>query len=247
MPIKIIICLLAGYACGNLQTAFFIGKAHGIDIRRYGSGNAGTTNAMRTLGRRSGSLVFIGDLLKVLIPGLILRLFIFPGEPYTILLCEVLGFGAVIGHCFPFWMQFHGGKGIAVTAGAMICVDWRLVLFATVFALIVYLTKYVSVGSLFVVILFPTYMAIVYRGEEYYIAMICVALLYTASGIYMHRANIRRLLRGTENKVGHHVNVSADAPGEVTPEECVAESVAEEADKTAQAQENNTQEDDKNE
>lgn len=219
MLIKSLVCLLVGYLCGNLQTAFFIGKAHGIDIRRYGSGNAGTTNAMRTLGRKSGSLVFIGDLLKVLIPGMILRFVIFPGEPYVILLCEILGFGAVIGHCYPFWMQFHGGKGIAVTAGAMVCVDWRLLFFALVFAMIVYATKYVSVGSLFVVVLFPTYIAIVYSRHEYYGWMIAVACLYTVSGVFMHRANIRRLLNGTENKIGHHVNV---APAE-TAEETSAE------------------------
>ena len=211
MPVKIILCLIVGYICGNFQTAFFVGKAHGIDIRRYGSGNAGTTNAMRTLGRKSGSLVFIGDLLKVLIPGLILRLCIFPDEPYVILLCEVLGFGAVIGHCYPFWMQFHGGKGIAVTAGAMLCVDWRLIVFTLAFALIVYLTKYVSVGSLFVVVLFPTYMAIVYHGHEYYGWMVAVACLYTLSGVFMHRANIKRLINGTENKIGHHVAVAETA------------------------------------
>ena len=210
MVIKALICLLVGYLCGNLQTAFFVGKAHGIDIRRYGSGNAGTTNAMRTLGRKSGSLVFIGDLLKVLIPGMILRFAIFPGKPYVILLCEILGFGAVIGHCFPFWMQFRGGKGIAVTAGAMLCVDWRLVFFTFAFALIVYIWKYVSVGSLFVVALFPTYMAIVYRGHSYYRWMVAAALLYTISGIYMHRANIKRLLNGTENKIGHHVKVEPE-------------------------------------
>ena len=215
MPVKIIVCFLVGYLFGNMQTAFFIGKAHGIDIRRYGSGNAGTTNAMRTLGRKSGSLVFIGDLLKVLIPGMILRYAVFPDEPYVILLCEILGFGAVLGHCFPFWMQFKGGKGIAVTAGAMLCVDWRLIVFTVVFALIVYLTKYVSLGSLFVVVLFPTYMAIVYRGHEYWLWMVIVACLYTISGVYMHRANIKRLLSGTENKIGHHVKVEAeDAPAE---------------------------------
>ena len=207
MPVKIIVCFLVGYLFGNIQTAFFIGKAHGIDIRRYGSGNAGTTNAMRTLGRKSGSLVFLGDLLKVLVPGMILRYAVYPGEPYVILLCEILGFGAVIGHCFPFWMQFKGGKGIAVTSAAMLCVDYRLIVFVIVFALILYVTRYVSVGSLFVVVLFPTYMLIMYRDHEYWLWMVLVALLYTISGVYMHRANIARLLNGTENKIGQHVKV----------------------------------------
>ena len=216
MPVKIVVCLLVGYLFGNFQTAFFIGKAHGIDIRRYGSGNAGTTNAMRTLGRKSGMLVFLGDLLKVLIPGMLLRYAIFPDEPYVILLCEILGFGAVIGHCFPFWMQFRGGKGIAVTAGAMLCVDWRLIVFVSVFALIVYLTRYVSVGSLFVVVLFPTYIAIMYRNNEYWLWMLLVALLYTVSGVYMHRANIKRLLNGTENKIGQHVKVEEAVAAEET-------------------------------
>lgn len=219
MPVKIIVCFIVGYLFGNIQTAIFIGKAHGIDIRRYGSGNAGTTNAMRTLGRKSGSLVFIGDLLKVLVPGMILRYAIYPDEPYVILLCEILGFGAVLGHCFPFWMQFKGGKGIAVTSAAMLCVDYRLIVFVLVFALILYVTRYVSVGSLFVVVLFPTYMAIMYRGHEYWLWMFLVALLYTISGVYMHRANIVRLLSGTENKIGQHVKV--DVPVVNEPEESV--------------------------
>ncbi|MBR5712633.1 MAG: glycerol-3-phosphate 1-O-acyltransferase PlsY [Lachnospiraceae bacterium] len=204
---KIILCFVAGYLCGNVQTAFFVGKAHGIDIRKYGSGNAGTTNAMRTLGKKAGGLVFLGDLLKVLIPGMILKHAIFPGEPYVILLCEILGFGAVLGHCFPFWMQFRGGKGIAVTAGAMLCTDWRMLVFTFVFILLVSVTHYVSVGSLFVVVVFPIYMAIVHHGDKYWLAMTGVALLYTVSGVFMHRANIRRLINGTENKVGQHVRV----------------------------------------
>ena len=230
MPVKIILCFVVGYLCGNIQTAFFIGKLHGIDIRRYGSGNAGTTNAMRTLGRKSGSLVFIGDLLKVLIPGLILRYAIFPGEPYVILLCEILGFGAVLGHCFPFWMQFRGGKGIAVTAGAMVCVDWRLLVFTLVFALIVYLTKYVSVGSLFVVVLFPTYIAIAYHDNEYWLWMLLVACLYTVSGVYMHRANIGRPSQWAGKKIGHHVAVEPEA--QATGKE-PAEDAAEKVNDTA--------------
>ncbi len=211
MAVKILLCLLVGYICGNFQTAYVIGKLHGIDIRKYGSGNAGTTNAMRTLGRKAGITVFLGDMLKVLIPALIVHYVIFSGEDYAMLMTQFLGFGGVMGHCFPVWLQFHGGKGIAVTAAAMISVDWRVIVFALVFALIVYVTKYVSLGSIFVVILFPVYMAIVYTGHTYYWEMIGAACLYTVSGILMHHANIRRLLNGTENKVGHHVNVTAEA------------------------------------
>ena len=205
--VKSIICLIVGYVFGNFSTAYVVGKLHGIDIRKYGSGNAGTTNAMRTLGKKAGAVVFLGDMLKIIIPAMILKLLIFPEEPYVTLLCMILGLGAVYGHCYPVWLGFHGGKGIAVTAGAMICVDWRLLVFAIAFAAIVAITKYVSVGSIFVVVVFPIYMAIVYLGEPYYAAMVAVACLYTISGIFMHRSNIVRLMNGTENKVGHHVDV----------------------------------------
>lgn len=216
MAIKIILCVIAGYLCGAISMAYLVGAAKHVDIRKYGSGNAGTTNAIRTLGRKLGLLVFFGDFLKVLIPSLLVRYVIFAGEDYAHLLCLITGLGAVLGHCFPFWLHFKGGKGIAVTAGAMVSSDWTVIIFVPAFFVIVLLTKYVSLGSMFVVFLFPIYTALRCYGEPYYWQMILVCCLYTVSGVYMHRANIKRLLNGTENKIGHRVDVKAE---EATKEE----------------------------
>ncbi len=205
---KIILCLLVGYLFGNFSTAYVIGKLHHVDIRNYGSGNAGTTNAIRTLGKKSGYLVFVGDFLKVLIPALFVRFVVFRGEEVAPLMCQITGLGVVLGHCYPFWLHFKGGKGIATTSGAMLCSDWTCVFFLPVFAIIVAVSKYVSLGSMFVVFLFPVWTAVRYPENAYYVPMICVCCLYTVSGVFMHRANLRRLLNGTENKIGHHVQIT---------------------------------------
>ncbi len=207
MVVRIILCLLAGYLCGTISMAYLVGSAKHVDIRKYGSGNAGTTNAIRTLGRKLGMVVFFGDLFKVLIPTVLVRYFIFAGEDCAHLLCLITGLGAVLGHCFPFWLGFKGGKGIAVTSGAMVSSDWTVIIFVPVFFLIVFLTKYVSLGSIFVVFLFPIYTALRCQGEPYFWEMIFVCCLYTVSGVYMHRANIKRLLNGTENKIGSRIKV----------------------------------------
>ncbi len=222
MTIKVILCLLVGYFCGAFSTAYVVGATKHMDIRNYGSGNAGTTNAIRTLGKKLGLLVFAGDFLKVLIPTLIVRFVVFGGQPYAHLMCLLTGLGAVIGHCFPVWLRFKGGKGIAVTAGAMVSSDVMNLIFLPAFFLIVFITKYVSLGSIFVVTVFPIFTALRFYGEPYYWQMIVVCCLYTISGIYMHRANIKRLMNGTENKIGHRVkieestdnNSAADAEGD---------------------------------
>ena len=122
------ICLILGYVCGLLQTGYIYGKIHGIDIRQYGSGNSGTTNALRVLGKKAGLIVFIGDAFKALIPCLLVRAFCLgrpelTGEAYLLVL--YLGFGVILGHNFPFYMNFKGGKGIAATAGGLASLDWR--------------------------------------------------------------------------------------------------------------------------
>ena len=116
-----VICLLIGYVFGLFQTAYFYGKTKGIDIRKYGSGNAGTTNALRVLGTKAGLIVFAGDCLKCIIAVCITRALFSTGHPENIyLLCLYTGAGAVIGHNFPFYMGFKGGKGIAATAGLIL-------------------------------------------------------------------------------------------------------------------------------
>ena len=121
-----IICLAAGYLCGLFQTGYIYGKLHGIDIRSYGSGNSGSTNALRVMGKKAGLTVFVGDFLKTVIPCFITRL-LFKDQPelmYVYMLYT--GLGVILGHNFPFYLGFKGGKGIAATAGIIFSIDWRL-------------------------------------------------------------------------------------------------------------------------
>lgn len=149
MAIKVIICLALGYIFGCFQTGYFYGKVFkGIDVRNYGSGNAGTTNTLRTLGKPAGYIVFLGDALKAVFAVWIVRYLLFPGlGDVTKILETVTALGVVLGHNYPFYMNFKGGKGIAATGGFMFALDVRIALIAAiVFAVVFFTTRYVSVG-----------------------------------------------------------------------------------------------------
>ena len=124
-----ILCVLIGYCFGIFQTAYIYGKLNGIDIREHGSGNAGTTNALRVLGKKAGLIVFLGDLLKAFIPCILARvvgIYFFPAIVIPMILWT--GLGVVIGHNYPFYMHFKGGKGIAATGGVILgLLDFRIV------------------------------------------------------------------------------------------------------------------------
>lgn len=206
-----IICLAVGYLCGLLQTGYIYGRMHGMDIRQHGSGNSGATNTLRVLGKKAGLVVFLGDALKALIPCLAARL-IFGSRPETAgmayLYALYLGFGVILGHNFPFYMNFKGGKGVAATAGLLASLDWRLMLAcAAVFLVSVLLTHYVSLGSILVAVTFflvNTWLACV--GDyglnrevlPEFLVLLAVISLMT---IWRHKANIKRLLAGNENKI----------------------------------------------
>ena len=157
-----IICIIIGYVFGMFQTAFFYGKMHGIDIREHGSGNAGTTNTLRVLGTKAGLIVFAGDVLKCMIAVWITTL-IFKGshadEIYLLKLYTAAG--AILGHNYPFYLKFKGGKGIAATAGLILAfhpyfIPVGFVLFFGVFLT----THYVSLGSLLIYVGLMTEMVI---------------------------------------------------------------------------------------
>ena len=147
-----IICLLIGYVFGLIQTAYLYGKAHGIDIRQHGSGNAGTTNTMRVLGTRAGLLVLLGDCLKCIAAVVLVRFVFGRSHPDTIyLLCLYTGAGAILGHDYPFYMGFRGGKGIAATAGLILSFHpYFIVMGVVIFFGIFFTTHFVSLGSLLV-------------------------------------------------------------------------------------------------
>lgn len=206
MLVKIIICILFGYLFGCFSTGFFIGKINKIDIREYGSKSSGTTNALRTLGAKAAILTLVGDLIKAVIAVLLVRFVIFHDFPeYVKLLSLYTGFGVVMGHNYPVWLRFKGGKGIAATGGAMVAFDpWIIPVGLPIFVISIAITKYVSVGSLLVSLTFPIWVAVRNPGE---IHMLLVAFAYTISAFIKHSSNIKRLINGTENKIGQRVKI----------------------------------------
>lgn len=220
-----IACLVGGYCFGLFQTAFIIGKINHIDIREYGSGNSGATNALRVLGKRAGAMVFIGDFLKCFLACLIARLIFNHVNPdMTITMVIYTGLGVVIGHVFPFYMNFSGGKGVSSTAGAIVSLlDWRIILACLiVFVIVVAITRYVSLGSIILMIqMWAMFTAFIIIGPEFYhvgasyvIESIIVLALLGALSIYKHKANIGRLIRGEENKLGQKKKVQASEASE---------------------------------
>ncbi len=204
--------VLIGYAFGLIQTAFILGKIKGIDIREHGSGNAGTTNTMRVLGTKAGLLVFAGDCLKCVI-AVLLCSYIFSGDnpELTHLVKLYAGFGAIIGHNFPFYLKFKGGKGIACTAGMIFSFDpWFTLVGLTIFFTIFFITHYVSLGSLcmypYILIMEIILGQMGYFGnvaDVKYILyeMYAITFVLLAITTYMHRANIKRLIGHCEKKI----------------------------------------------
>lgn len=210
-----LICLAVGYVCGLLQTGFLVGKLNHMDIRKQGSGNAGTTNALRVLGWKAGAMTFFGDVLKCVAAFLVVY-FMYRGSDMLPLLTMYAGAGVTLGHNFPFYMNFRGGKGIAVMAGMVVVNSfWHLpasLLLIPVtlafFLVPVIVTRYISVGSLTAYAVFLIEMIVfgrlgwfrmeaVYRYELYAVVFVLTALAW-----YRHRENIKRLMSGTENKFG---------------------------------------------
>ncbi len=210
MMVARLTALAIGYAFGLFQTGYLYGKSKGIDIRSEGSGNAGTTNSLRVLGVKAGLITFLGDLFKAILAVALVHFLFREKYPQAVKVLELYaGFGAVLGHNFPFYLKFQGGKGIACTSGMILAVcplaaPFCLFLFITSIAV----TRYVSLGSILVVC---SYLAQVllfgqlgYLGvaSEYLPEFYVVSACFTAMGLWRHRANIRRLLTGTENKFG---------------------------------------------
>ena len=210
-----LICLAIGYVCGLFQTGYLVGKMNHMDIRKKGSGNAGTTNALRVLGWKAGAMTFFGDVLKC-VAAFLISYFMYRGSDMMPLLAMYAGAGVTLGHNFPFYMNFKGGKGIAVMAGLVVVNSfWHLpssLLMIPVtlacFLVPVLITKYISVGSLAAYTVFLIEMIIIgqlgwldmeagFRYELYVILFLLTALAW-----YRHRANLGRLLKGTENKFG---------------------------------------------
>lgn len=204
-----VICLLIGYVFGLFQTAYFYGKARGIDIRQYGSGNSGTTNALRVMGTKAGMIVLAGDCLKCILAVVIVRLIFGRAHPEMIyLLCLYTGAGAVLGHNYPFYMGFKGGKGIAATAGLILSFHpYFIIMGVVIFFGIFFSTHYVSLGSLLVYLGFVIEMVVCGQtgvfgemAQSRLIEMYVISFLLAALAYWKHRENIVRLVQGNERK-----------------------------------------------
>ena len=204
-------CVAIGYVFGLFQTAYFFGKLVGTDIRQHGSGNLGTTNTLRVLGTKAGLIVLLGDIAKTILAILCTRaLFGAQYESIRYLLKVYTAAGVILGHDFPVWLKFKGGKGIACTAGMILAFHWTYIVMGVLMFFPVFFTlHFVSLGSLLVNLGLVAWT--VFCGQsgylfsemtagqrlELYAVIFCIAAL----AWFQHRKNIVRLLRGEEGKV----------------------------------------------
>ena len=201
-----IIVGLVAYLVGSISFSIIISKKMaGFDVREKGSGNAGATNMLRSVGKKAAALTLLGDALK----GVVAILFaVIVGaiakNSDKALLVQIAGILVVVGHTFPIFFEFKGGKGVATSLGVLLMTNWKIGLICLVFALVLMaLTKMVSMGSVGAAILFPVLVLfintnfIVSEGSGYFVYSIILAVLVA----FNHRSNIQRILNGTENKL----------------------------------------------
>ena len=203
-----IACTVIGYLFGMVQTAYFYGRLKGIDIRKHGSGNAGTTNTLRVLGTGAGAVVLIGDMIKCVLAILLTSFLFGKSHPEILYVLKIYtAFGCVIGHDFPFYMNFKGGKGIACTAGYLCAFHYSFIpMFLIAFLVPFLITHYVSLGSLciyagfLIMLIAEGQMGVFGMSQPALIEMYVIAFLMATLAFWQHRANILRLLKGEERK-----------------------------------------------
>ena len=204
-----ILAVVIGYLFGNFETSVLVAKKQGINIREHGSGNAGTTNALRVMGSKAGVITFLGDFGKMMLAFLTVWLIFGLKNPeLTLMLKLYTGIGVILGHDFPFHMGFHGGKGIAVTGSLMMLLDWRTGIVAFVlFVGILWFTCYASLASLLMVtvdsILFLVLCGckVIPMGSLGFAEAAVLIGIVWCLAVILHAANIKRLLTGKENKI----------------------------------------------
>lgn len=210
-----IVCVIIGYFFGLLQTGYLYGKMKNVDIRDYGSGNSGTTNCMRVLGKKAGIITFFGDALKGLFCGILIWLVCLYALDYdkqsTFIFVLYGGLGVVFGHNYPFYMGFKGGKGIAATSGVVASLlDIKLtLLIAVVFFVVLKISKYVSLASMCLTTVFFIYIVLMgsfgnlpVHSSESLIEVYVLVFIFTSLSIFKHRSNIVRIINGNERRIG---------------------------------------------
>ena len=202
-----LLLIIIAYMVGSIPTAVWVSKYFfGIDIREYGSGNAGATNTFRVLGAQWGSFVMAVDILKGLLAALLYLLLPshYDGPGYLMELHRTnfqigLGMAAVLGHIFPLWANFKGGKGVATLFGMVLGIQPMVAVYCIViFLIVLYLTRFVSLSSILASIAFPFFILIIFKDPVplYKVFAIAVALLV----VLTHQKNINKLLNGNESK-----------------------------------------------
>jgi acyl phosphate:glycerol-3-phosphate acyltransferase len=192
----VIFCVLA-YLIGSFPTSYIVVKAfRGVDIREHGSKNPGATNVFRVAGNLPGAITFVLDLLKGFLP-VFFCYGIIKAEPTAVYL--LVGLCAILGHTFPLFLGFRGGKGVATTAGVFLAVmPGPTLLCLLLFVLILSLTRYVSLGSMIAAVSLP-FLGYALKADK---AVILISVPLAIFVIYRHKENIKRLLNGTEHKIG---------------------------------------------
>lgn len=205
---SIVIAAILSYFIGSISSAVIISKAFfGRDIREEGSGNAGATNMLRTHGKKMGALTLVFDVLKGVIAILIANLLtkLTSGNEFILKLIPLIaGLFVILGHNFPIFFNFRGGKGVATSLGVVLALNYKVALIVAVFALLIMITtRYVSLGSVLAGILYVAVdLAYMIFTDNFYYPELIFAVLVGGLLIIRHHQNIKRLLSGTENKLG---------------------------------------------
>ena len=201
--LKIFAALALGYLIGSLNTAVIVGKIYGKYIRSHGSKNAGLTNALRVLGKSAAALVLAGDISKGVIAcliGLGFGVYVYSGEARDCVSLLAAGAGAVIGHNWPVYFGFKGGKGALTGVAVLLMFDWGMALICLgFFVIVVASTRYVSLGTICAALLFVVISFLPVFGHTFYFNVFAVVMALIV--VFKHKENMRRLLSGTENKL----------------------------------------------
>ena len=205
--LAVIIVAVCAYLIGSINFSVIISKKlAGFDVRQKGSGNAGTTNMLRSVGKGAAAITLVCDILKGVVAVLFALLISLIAKNISgALLVQTAGIAVILGHTFPVFFEFKGGKGVATSLGVLICINWKVGLLCLVFAIIIMaVTRMVSAGSCTAAILYPVLTLFgvqkdffIITGESYLIFSLILALIV----VFNHRENIKRILTGKENKL----------------------------------------------
>ena len=208
MILALILSALEGYLIGSINTSILVSKFKKKDIRQYGSGNAGATNTLRVLGKTAAALVTVGDALKAVISVLLAwGIAVWSGQNAEIIAyCKYLAaFFSVIGHNYPLFFGFKGGKGIVTSTTVIFMMDWRIgIMVLAVCLFVIVMTRFVSVGSMLGCLLYPLFVLAYLDGEVllYKKLHLLLAVVLGLLGLFRHRSNIKKLLKGEESQIG---------------------------------------------